>query len=114
MLSRRSAITVGLVFFAALELSAAPRDRISRSIDARRTRALTGSVSPSAKIGLDQGVADQNMRLDDLVLLLKPSDAQQADLDRLLADQQNPSSPRFHQWLTPEEFGERFGLSAAD
>jgi len=114
MLSRRSVITVGLVFLAALELSAAPRDRISRSIDARRTRALTGSVSPSAKIGLDQGVADQNMRLDDLVLLLKPSDAQQADLDRLLADQQNPSSPRFHQWLTPEEFGERFGLSAAD
>ena len=49
-----------------------------------------------------------------MLLLAKPSVAQQADLDQLLEDQQNPSSPRFHQWLTPEEFGARFGLSASD
>ena len=49
-----------------------------------------------------------------MLLLTKPSTSQQADLDRLLADQQNPSSPRFHKWLTPEEFGARFGLSPSD
>jgi uncharacterized protein (TIGR03437 family) len=54
------------------------------------------------------------MRLDDIMLLVKPAASQQAELDQLLADQQNPSSPRFRQWLTPEEFGNRFGLSAAD
>jgi len=32
----------------------------------------------------------------------------------MLADQQNPSSPQFHKWLTPEEYGDRFGLSAGD
>jgi subtilase family serine protease len=34
---------------------------------------------------------------------------QQSDLDRLLEAQHDPDSPEFHRWLTPEEFGERFG-----
>jgi len=49
-----------------------------------------------------------------MVLLMKPSAAQQADLDALLADQQNPSSKNFRQWLTPEQFGSRFGLNSSD
>jgi subtilase family serine protease len=33
----------------------------------------------------------------------------QAALTQMIADQQNPASPRFHQWLTPKEFSKRFG-----
>ncbi len=33
----------------------------------------------------------------------------QATLKQLLADQQDPASPRYHQWLTPQEFASRFG-----
>ncbi len=47
-------------------------------------------------------------------MFLKPSAPQQADLDQLLADQQNPSSPNYRKWLTPEEFGDRFGLNNSD
>jgi len=36
------------------------------------------------------------------------------DLDRLLADQQDLTSPDYHRWLTPDEFTNRFGPSAAD
>lgn len=35
-------------------------------------------------------------------------------LDALLAGQQNPSSADYHRWLTPEQFGDRFGLSPND
>jgi subtilase family serine protease len=42
------------------------------------------------------------------------SAAQSAALDRLLADQQNPSSPRFHQWVTPEQYAAEFGLGESD
>jgi len=38
----------------------------------------------------------------------------QEGLDRLLEDQQDPSSPDYHQWLTPQEFGQRFGPSQAE
>ncbi len=36
----------------------------------------------------------------------------EAGLDALLARQQDPSSADYHRWLTPEEFGERFGQPA--
>ena len=37
----------------------------------------------------------------------------QAKLDQLLANQQNPSSSQYHQWLTPQQFNERFGPTQA-
>ncbi len=37
-----------------------------------------------------------------------------AELDRTLADQQDPSSPNYHHWLTSDEFTARFGPSDAD
>ena len=33
----------------------------------------------------------------------------QAALDQLLADQQNPASPQYRKWLTPQQFDSRFG-----
>lgn len=38
----------------------------------------------------------------------------QAELDLLLHDLQDPQSPRFHQYLSPEEFTARFAPSQAD
>ena len=35
-------------------------------------------------------------------------------LDQLLAEQQDPSSPNYHRWLTPQQFATRFGPTAAD
>lgn len=37
-----------------------------------------------------------------------------AELTRLLADQQDPASPDYHRWLTPDEFTARFGPTDAD
>ncbi|GAC1429265.1 MAG: hypothetical protein NVSMB62_27000 [Acidobacteriaceae bacterium] len=49
-----------------------------------------------------------------MTLRFSMTDAQQAGLDRLLADQQNPASPRYHQWLTPAQYAAQFGLSSGD
>ena len=37
-----------------------------------------------------------------------------AGLDRLLADQQDPASPDYHRWITPDDFTSRFGPTDAD
>ena len=42
------------------------------------------------------------------------SAAQQTELDALLAAQQDPKSPQYHQWLTQEEYGARFGMTDSD
>jgi uncharacterized repeat protein (TIGR01451 family) len=49
-----------------------------------------------------------------MTLMLKASTDQQAALEKLLRDQQDPNSPNYHKWLTPEEYGDRFGFSPAD
>ena len=46
-----------------------------------------------------------------LAVSLRERDAE--GLKALLRDQQDPASPRYHAWLTPTEFGERFGQPAA-
>src|SRR5882757_3745359 len=35
------------------------------------------------------------------------------DLEKLLAEQQDSSSPEYHRWLTPDEFSRRFGPTDA-
>ncbi|MBX7221092.1 MAG: S8 family serine peptidase [Blastocatellia bacterium] len=47
-----------------------------------------------------------------LVLLFEPR--QEGELRQLVEDLYSPQSPRFHQWLTPTEFGDRFGRSPAE
>ena len=38
----------------------------------------------------------------------------EAELSALLAAQRDPASPEYQHWLTPEEFGRRFGVSGRD
>jgi len=106
-------VFVGLLFFAR-NATAAPPDRVTRPVDARQTRPVSGNFHRSAQAQFDRGAVDPDMRMDYMMLMVKPSAGQQSELDGLLTSQQNPSSPLFHRWLTPEEFGGRFGLSPSD
>ena len=92
----------------------AQADRIAGSIDASHSIALQGNVHIYARPEFDEGPVDPAMKLNYLTLTLKVSASQQVELDRLLRDQQDPSSPNFRKWLTPEEYADRFGASPAD
>jgi uncharacterized protein (TIGR03437 family) len=88
--------------------------RITAPIDTTRTVALRGNVHSSARRENEIGPTDPARILRHISINFKPNESQQADLDQLLVDQQDPSSPNFHVWLTPEQFGDRFGLSPAE
>ncbi|HZY61900.1 MAG TPA: protease pro-enzyme activation domain-containing protein [Edaphobacter sp.] len=75
---------------------------------------LQHAVSPRAKNAVDLGAAPASLKLTGLTMRFSMTAAQQAALEQLLQDQQNPKSSRYHQWLTPQQFGAQFGLSAAD
>jgi uncharacterized protein (TIGR03437 family) len=92
----------------------AQADRILGQVDATRLLPLAGNVNPRATAASDQGPVDPATKLNYVQLMLKPSAAQQTDLNNLLSDQQNPRSPNFRKWLTPEQYAERFGVSPAD
>lgn len=77
-------------------------------------RILPGSVHPKAQSRYDQGPVDPAFKIGYITLTLNPSASQQAMLDQLLEQQQDRSSVNYHRWLTPEQFGDRFGLSRSD
>lgn len=49
-----------------------------------------------------------------MLLVLSRSPQQEAALQDLLEKQHDASSPQYHRWLTPAEFGQRFGPAEAD
>src|SRR5260370_2673861 len=49
-----------------------------------------------------------------MTISLKPSTKQQMELRTLLAEQQDRSSARYHKWITPEGYADRFGLGQND
>src|ERR1700682_152369 len=75
---------------------------------------LPHTTPAKASAASDLGVMPANSQLTSVTLTFNMTDAQQAALTQLLIDLQNPSSPRYHQWLTPEQFGVQFGLSTQD
>ena len=91
-----------------------PQDRISRSVDDEQTVTLRGNRHPLALAQYDKGAVAPEFRMDHMLLTLTPDAAQQDALNLLLDAQHNPQSPYYHQWLTPEQYGERFGASDSD
>lgn len=76
----------------------------------------TFRVKDSAPSGLlkqstETGRLAGNKALGRMVLVLAPSKAQEAAAAKLVAAQHDPASPSYHKWLTPAEFGNRFGVS---
>jgi len=88
--------------------------RITQAIDDRDTAQLRGTVHPLLQHATDQGRMDGGIQLESVSLTFKRTAAQEAAVEKLLAEQQNPKSGNYHKWLTPEQYADRFGLSTAD
>ena len=95
-------------------LAVRPTERVTARIDEQQRVTLRGHVHPLARPEYAIAAASQFQRMDRMVLVLNPDPTQEAALQELLREQQDRSSPNYHHWLTPESFGERFGISTAD
>jgi uncharacterized protein (TIGR03437 family) len=68
-------------------------------------------VHPLAQPRYDQGPVEATFQLGYIQMMFQQTAAQREGLDQLLAAQRDPSSPSYHNWLTPEQYADRFGLS---
>jgi subtilase family serine protease len=89
-------------------------DRIVEPVAGARFSAIRGGVHPAARPEFEQGSVDPAMRLGRVTMFFQKTPEQQAGLETLLRELQDTSSPLYHRWLSPEEFGARFGLSPND
>lgn len=83
-------------------LLSSPLLRAQRSAVAART------VSGAAAELTDAGPLPASQPME-VTLRLKATEAQTAALNTILAEQINPAAANYHHWLTPAEFGQRFG-----
>ena len=75
---------------------------------------IRGHIHPLAQARFDRGSVGDLFQVSRVTIMFKPTAQQQAELNSLLGELQDPSSSNYHHWLTPEEFGDRFGLSNDD
>lgn len=92
----------------------AQQSRITSQVDNSRRVTLTGHMHPQARPENDRGRVSPSLALSYVTLALTQTDAQKGDLARLLKEQQTVGSPNYHRWLTPEQYGQRFGISDSD
>src|SRR5580692_85085 len=123
MRSQRSGFLRFLIFgFAFLLLRAAgtsaqnpaPETRITQAVDNANLTLLKGNVFSLARPEFDRGAAPLNLPMERMTLVLRSTPEQQAALATLLDEQQDQSSPNYHKWLTPLQFGQQFGASEQD
>ena len=91
-----------------------PAPRIQAEISSAAVSTLRGSLHPLAQDRFDSGRMPSGARLNGMSIVFSRSAAQQADLEALIAAQQDPASPLYHQWLSPEQFAARFGMAQSD
>ena len=87
---------------------------ITAPVDDTKLTVLTGNTHPLARPQFDRGLASASLPMEHMLLVLKRSPDQEAALAKLLAEQQDKSSPNYHKWLSPDEFGQQFGASDQD
>jgi subtilase family serine protease len=91
-----------------------PASSIRETIDETKLTVLQGNTRPEANAQNDRGMVSDDLRLDHMQLLLKRSAAEEAAFEGYILELEDPTSPNYHHWLTPEQFAEGFGLATED
>src|ERR1700683_5105995 len=89
-------------------------NRVGQTINETNLTVLKGNTHPLARGEFDRGPAPSNLPLNRMLLVLRRSTQQEADIKSLLERQQDKASSNYHVWLTPEQFGQGFGPSDQD
>src|ERR1700712_4313245 len=92
----------------------AQTQRVFGDVETGPVTRIKGHVPAWANAANDLGSVASSRNLDNLHLVLARSAPVEAAFEQLLADQQDPASPRYHQWLTPQQNADQYGIAPAD
>ena len=90
------------------------RPLITTKIDENDLVTLQGNTRPEATPENDRGRLADATRMDHMFLLLQRAPEREEALRTIIDQLHDPKSANFHHWLTPQQFGENYGLGQAD
>ena len=97
------------------QLKIAPtRPLITQAIDNNKRVTLMGNISREAQAATDRGRVPDFLLMPHMKLILRLPKEKQVELERFLQEVSNPESPRYHKWLTPQQFKDEFSLAPED
>ena len=106
--------TVLITITAALSQAQIHSRLVTQPIDETKLVTLRGNVHPLAQARYDLGAVSPDVPARRLLVLLNRPAEQEAALARYMQDAHTIGSPTYHKWLTPQQFGERFGPDDSD
>ncbi len=112
-LAASMAVALILPMASSAQNNAAPA-RVTSQINESNMTTLRGNTHPLARPQYDRGAVADSQPMRRMLLLLQRSPAQEASLRSLIDQQQSKASPNYHQWLTPQQFGQQFGPANTD
>jgi hypothetical protein len=104
----------GAAFAANQAGSSTVAPRIVAAVDETKMVTLTGSTHRLALPQYDQGAVEDSMPMAHMLLQLRRSPEQEAALKNTIDELQTPHSGKYHQWLTAEEMGTKYGPAQQD
>ncbi len=90
------------------------RPLITSHIDDNALVTLAGNTRPEATAENDHGRLADSARIDHMFLLLQRAPEREQALETMIDQMHDRTSPNFHHWLTPEQFGADYGVGDAD
>jgi hypothetical protein len=88
--------------------------RIAGQIKNEERVTLPNTAPALVKRSVDTGRMNGGQNLGRMILQLSPTPDQEQAAAQLVSDLHDPSSPSFHKWLTPAQFGQSYGVAAED
>jgi uncharacterized membrane protein YkoI len=87
---------------------------VTQNVDEEKRITLHGNTRPEAKFENDRGPVAGNFPMEHMLLQLRRSPEQEQALQRFIDELQTQGSPNFHQWMSAEQFGEKYGVTKQD
>src|ERR1700751_256402 len=88
--------------------------RVTRTVDEGNRVPLHGNVHPMARPEFDRGPVADSEPASRMWVVLPRREDQETALPQLLEQQQDKTSPNYHKWVTPDQFGKQYGPADAD
>jgi hypothetical protein len=102
------------VFAQGVQTEAHPAVRITQKIDDASRVSLAGTHPAIVERSVVGERLAASTQLGHMRLVLSATDAQENALASLMSEQQDKTSANYHKWLTPDTFGQYFGVASSD
>ena len=97
-----------------IKTEAMPAIRVTKPVDDTKRSAIYGHTPKGLRHATKLGRVAPNTPAQHLILMLKSSPEQEREARKVIDEQQDKRTANYHQWATPEQFGQHFGVHDND